>query len=122
MKTLTTLLLLGATLVLTIPAQAFIVVRRSVVVVPYVAPYPPPVVVYSAPAPAVVYDAPPPVMAPPPTPVGSIFYALPVGAQQANINGVQYYVAGTTYYRPRFGPNGVYYEVVINPVACGSSC
>jgi hypothetical protein len=55
-------------------------------------------------------------MAPPPTPIGSIFYSLPTGAQSANINGVQYYVAGTTYFSPSFGPNGVYYTVVSNPI------
>jgi hypothetical protein len=114
MKTLTILILLSATLAPTIPAHAFIIVRRPVVVVPY----PAPVVVYGAPAPAVVYDASaPPVMLPSPTPIGSVSYALPPGAQSANIKGVQYYVAGPTYYRPNFGPNGVYYVVVANPNA-----
>ena len=119
MKTLTTLILLGATLSLTTPAHAWICVRRPVYVAPYVAPYAyayHPVVVaptyYAAPT----YVAPAPVMIPPPNPVGSIFYSLPVGAKSANINGVQYYVSGSTYYRPQFGPNGVYYEVVANPI------
>jgi hypothetical protein len=113
MKTLTTLILLGATLAPTIPAQAFIIVRRPVVVVPY----PAPVVVYAAPAPAVVYDASAPPAMLPPVPIGHVSYALPPGAQSASINGVQYYVAGPTYYRPNFGPNGVYYVVVANPNA-----
>jgi hypothetical protein len=52
----------------------------------------------------------------PGAPVGSIYYSLPAGAQSANINGVQYYVLGSTYYRPYFGNNGVYYEVVQNPI------
>jgi hypothetical protein len=112
MKTMKTLILLGGTLALTTSADAWICVRRPVVVTPYVAPYRYPVVVapvyYSAPAPVVIQ--------PPPTPIGSVAYVLPAGAQSANINGVQYYVAGTTYYRPQFGPNGVYYQVVPNPI------
>ena len=42
--------------------------------------------------------------------------SFPYGAQFANINGVQYYVLGATYYRPCFGNNGVYYQVVPNPI------
>ena len=62
------------------------------------------------------YYAPPPVVVPPAAPIGSIYYSLPPGAQSANINGTQYYVLGSTYYRPYFGNNGVYYEVVANPI------
>jgi len=62
------------------------------------------------------YVAPPPVVVAPGEPIGSIYYSLPYGAQSANINGVQYYVLGGTYYRPYFGNNGVYYEVVPNPI------
>jgi hypothetical protein len=69
-------------------------------------------VVGSAP---VVY-APAPVVLAPSVPIGSIYYSLPYGVQSANINGVQYYVLGGTYYRPYFGNNGVYYQVVPNPV------
>lgn len=84
----------------------------------------PPVVVAPAPvyvAPAPVYVAPAPVVAapvyiPPTAPIGSVYYALPTGAQSANINGTQYYVLGSTYYRPYFGSNGVYYQVVANPI------
>lgn len=71
-----------------------------------------PVVV--APAPVVV--APAPVMVAPAVPIGSIYYSLPYGAQSANINGVQYYVANGVYYRPYFGSNGVYYQVAPNPL------
>lgn len=117
MKNLTTLILLGATLALTTTAQAWIVVRRPVVVVPYVAPYPAPVVVYGAPAPVVVYDAAAaPAVVYDATRIGGVVYNLPGGAQSANINGVQYYIVGPIYYRPRFGPNGVYYEIVANPI------
>ena len=71
-----------------------------------------PTPVYAAP----YYYAPPPIVVPPVTPIGSIYYSLPPGAQSANINGTQYYVLGNTYYRPYFGNNGVYYTVVPNPI------
>jgi len=67
-----------------------------------------------APAPVVV--APAPVYVAPAVPIGSIYYSLPYGAQSANINGVQYYVLGSTFYRPYFGNNGVYYQVAPNPI------
>lgn len=69
--------------------------------------------VYAA-APVVVTPA--PVVMAPAVPVGSIYYSLPAGAQSANINGVQYYVSGNLYFRPYFGNNGVYYQVVANPI------
>ena len=76
-----------------------------------------PTVVVSTPAyPAPYYYSDPPVVVPPVAPVGSIYYSLPAGAQAANINGIQYYVLGSTYFRPFFGSNGVYYEVVPNPI------
>jgi hypothetical protein len=72
-----------------------------------------------APAPVYVapyYYAPPPVVVAPSAPVGSIYYSLPYGAQSANINGAQYYVLNGSYYKPFFGNNGVYYQVVPNPI------
>lgn len=78
-----------------------------------VAPAP---VVYPAPYYSTAYYSSPPVVVPPVAAVGSIYYSLPPGAQSANINGTQYYVLGSTYYRPYFGNNGVYYEVVANPI------
>jgi hypothetical protein len=124
LKTLTTLTLLGGTLTLTTPAQAWIVVRRPVYVAPYMAPYYRyPVVVAPTYYVAPTYVAPPAVIVTggsgtvaPPIPIGTVVYILPAGAQSANINGVQYYVAGGTYYRPNFGPNGVYYQVAPNPI------
>jgi hypothetical protein len=123
MKTLTALTLLGGTLTLTPPAEAWIVVRRPYYVAPYVAPY------YSYPVAPTYYVPTSPVepsggvvvaggpgTVAPPVPYGSLVYALPVGTQSATINGAQYYVYGATYYRPCFGPNGVYYQVVPNPV------
>ena len=67
-------------------------------------------------APAPVVYAPPPVVVAPAVPIGSIYYSLPYGAQSANINGVQYYIANGVYYRPYFGSNGVYYQVASNPL------
>jgi hypothetical protein len=79
----------------------------------------PPVVV--APAPIIVNPAPvivnpAPVVIQPAVPIGSVVYTLPYGAQSANINGTQYYVANGVYYQPFFGSNGVYYQVVQNPI------
>jgi hypothetical protein len=62
------------------------------------------------------YYVPPPVVVVPTAPIGSIYYSVPYGAQSAYINGIQYYVLGATYYRPFFGSNGVYYQVVPNPI------
>ena len=71
-------------------------------------------------APTPVYVAPsyvaPPVVVPAVAAIGSIYNSLPPGAKSANINGTEYYVLGNTYYRPYFGSNGVYYEVVANPI------
>ena len=79
----------------------------------------PPVVVAPAPivvAPAPVIVNPSPVVIQPTIPIGSTYYSLPAGAQSANINGTQYYVANGVYYQPFFGSNGVYYQVVANPI------
>jgi uncharacterized protein DUF6515 len=51
-----------------------------------------------------------------PVPIGTVYYALPSGAQAATIAGQQYYYLGSTYYRPYFGNNGVYYQVVPFPI------
>ena len=77
-----------------------------------------PTVVVAAPP---VYAAPyyygaPPVVVPASAPVGGIYAVLPAGAQGATINGAQYYVLGATYFKPQFGNNGVYSEVVPNPI------
>ncbi len=74
--------------------------------------------VYVAPAPVVVanpqltYGAP---MYAAPAYIGSSVNALPYGAQSLVVNGTQYYQAGSTWYRPYFGSNGVYYTVVSPP-------
>ena len=74
-----------------------------------------PVVV--APSPVVVTPAPVlggAVYVPPA--IGAIYYSLPYGAQSTIIHGQQYYVSGSICYRPYFGNNGVYYEVVPYPI------
>jgi hypothetical protein len=45
-------------------------------------------------------------------PVGTILYSLPSAAESISIGGQQYYTFAGTMYRPFFGNNGVYYEVV----------
>jgi hypothetical protein len=40
---------------------------------------------------------------------------LPPGAGSMVVNGVTYYQAGPTWYKPYFGSSGVYYEVVPAP-------
>ena len=70
-----------------------------------------------APSPFVVTPAPvlaAPVVVPPA--IGAIYYSLPYGAQSTIIHGQQYYVYGSFCYRPYFGNNGVYYEVVPYPI------
>jgi hypothetical protein len=86
---------------------------------PAVVVAPTPIVVNPAPvvvSPAPVVVNPALMVVAPAVPIGSIYYSLPYGAQSANINGVQYYVANNVYYRPYFGSNGVYYQVVANPI------
>ena len=67
-----------------------------------------------APSPVVVAPVVAPYQIPPA--VGAIYYSLPYGAQSTIIQGQQYYVLGGTCYRPYFGGNGVYYEVVPYPI------
>jgi hypothetical protein len=40
---------------------------------------------------------------------------LPPGANSMVVNGVHYYQAGPTWYKPYYGSSGVYYEVVPAP-------
>jgi hypothetical protein len=75
--------------------------------------------VASAARPAVVVAPAPVVVVPPPVYVapmiGTSTTVLPPGAHVMNVNGVQYYQLGATWYRPYFGGNGVYYTVVSPP-------
>ena len=48
-------------------------------------------------------------------PFGTQLAALPGGARSMVVNGVNYYQAGPTWYKPYFGSSGVYYEVVPAP-------
>jgi hypothetical protein len=47
--------------------------------------------------------------------MGAVLYNLPYGAQPITVAGQQYYTLGGAYYRPFFGGNGVYYQVVPAP-------
>jgi len=47
--------------------------------------------------------------------MGVNYGALPAGAKMINTNGTNYYVSGSTWFQPAFGPNGVYYRVVPVP-------
>jgi hypothetical protein len=74
--------------------------------------------VASANQPAYVVTPPPVVVAAPPAgspPLGTVFYSLPYGAQPMTMAGQQYYYLNGGYYRPYFGGNGVYYQVVPAP-------
>jgi hypothetical protein len=75
---------------------------------PTVVVAPQPVVV--APQPVVV--APSPVYTPA---IGTSVTVLPPGSQATTIGGVHYYLCNGAWYRPFFGSNGVYYEVVSAP-------
>ena len=48
-------------------------------------------------------------------PYGTQITALPAGCVSQNINGTVVYQCGPVWYRPFFGSNGVYYEVVPPP-------
>jgi hypothetical protein len=48
-------------------------------------------------------------------PIGTQLAALPAGAGSMVVNGVTYYQAGPTWFKPYFGSSGVYYEVVPAP-------
>ena len=75
--------------------------------------------VYVAPAPTVIVTAPAPAPAPvvvvQPAAVGEHVTVLPPGAKSLVVNGAQYYQAGSTWYHPAFGNNGVYYTIVPTP-------
>lgn len=46
---------------------------------------------------------------------GTQVTVLPAGAEARNVNGQMAYQCGSTWYRPFFGSNGVYYEVMPPP-------
>ena len=73
-----------------------------------------------APAPNVAARAPAPnVAARAPEPnvpvIGTMVLTLPGGCETSSVNDVQYYKCSGSYYRPIFGNNGVYYQVVVQP-------
>lgn len=67
-----------------------------------------------APQSTVIVNTPPPVVVAAPA-VGTSITVLPTGAHSLVVNGKQYYQAGSTWYHPAFGNNGVYYTVVTPP-------
>lgn len=55
------------------------------------------------------------VQPPPAFPAGTKVTVLPEGSQVRNVDGSPIYQNGSTWYKPYFGSNGVYYEVVPAP-------
>jgi hypothetical protein len=78
----------------------------------YVAPAPG---VYVQPAPVVVTTPSTTVVTSGPLVVGTTVSALPVGFQPMNVNGVQYYQSGSTWYQMRVVGSSVSYVVVPTP-------
>jgi hypothetical protein len=54
-------------------------------------------------------------MAPAPMPLGTSLSYLPGGCVNINISSGQYYQCGINWFRPYFGSNGAYYQVVPAP-------
>ncbi len=54
-------------------------------------------------------------MAPPPLMLGTSLTYLPGGCVNINISSGQYYECGANWFKPYFGSNGVYYQVVPAP-------
>ena len=48
-------------------------------------------------------------------PVGTNLASLPAGCARPSVNGNTYYLCGNTWFKPLFGANGVYYQVVPTP-------
>ena len=47
--------------------------------------------------------------------MGVNYAVLPPGATPANVAGVTYYISGNNWFKPMYGANGVYYQVVPTP-------
>jgi hypothetical protein len=47
--------------------------------------------------------------------VGNIYPTLPGGCSQPTVQGTTYYLCGNTWFKPSYGANGVYYQVVPAP-------
>jgi hypothetical protein len=47
--------------------------------------------------------------------MGAIYATLPAGCMNNNVNGINYYQCGNTWFQPSYGANGVYYRVVPTP-------
>ena len=66
---------------------------------------------YHAPTTTIVQTAPPYGYASAPPPLGTTLYSLPPGAYPATINDSNYYVVGSTYYKPYFNGSQIVYIV-----------
>ncbi len=49
-------------------------------------------------------------------PVGTQSGSLPPGCQNVAVNNAQFYQCGSSWYKPFFGPTGVYYQAVQSPL------
>jgi len=47
--------------------------------------------------------------------MNAIYATLPAGSTPDTVGGTTYYVSGSTWFKPSFGANGVYYRVVPAP-------
>jgi hypothetical protein len=47
--------------------------------------------------------------------MNAIYATLPTGCTSATVGGATDYVSGSTWFKPSFGANGVYYRVVPEP-------
>ena len=47
--------------------------------------------------------------------MGVNYAAVPAGSMAINKNGTTYYLSGNTWFRPAYGANGIYYQVVPAP-------
>jgi len=54
-------------------------------------------------------------------PIGTQTSMLPTGCQGQNVNGTLIYHCGPDWYKPYFGPSGVYYQVVQAPSPLGNA-
>ncbi len=52
---------------------------------------------------------------PPSYPMGAIVTTLPPGCSVTTVGGTTYYLSGSTWFKPSYGANGVYYRVVPTP-------
>jgi hypothetical protein len=47
--------------------------------------------------------------------MGAIYPTLPAGCIKPSVQGGTYYLCGSSWFKPSYGANGVYYRVVPTP-------